>query len=150
MFVYAPSGPGLGAKLLGGKTYIAVDVLEADAIVSRDRWRPRCHGRADAEMLPEARGLSDTPIAPELDGAAVMDDAIVDSAVTVNIGQAYTLLLRLAIHDLTKILKSRQPARAAVSVILRGETPTSAVMDRLPGRTVIHAGRVVADDGELV
>ncbi|MFD6448417.1 amidohydrolase family protein [Promicromonospora sp. NPDC060204] len=35
-------------------------------------------------------------------------------------------------------------------VILRGETPTSAVMDRLPGRTVIHAGRVVAADGELV
>ncbi|MFD7025418.1 amidohydrolase family protein [Promicromonospora sukumoe] len=42
------------------------------------------------------------------------------------------------------------PGDPAELVVLRGETPTSAVMDRLPGRTVIHAGRVVAADGELV
>ncbi len=34
-------------------------------------------------------------------------------------------------------------------VILTGETPTSAVMDRLPERTVIHEGRVVAEGGQL-
>lgn len=34
-------------------------------------------------------------------------------------------------------------------VIVRGDTPTSAVMDRAPERTVIHSGRVVADGGEL-
>lgn len=34
-------------------------------------------------------------------------------------------------------------------VLVPGQTPTSAVMDRPGGRTVIHAGRVVADDGEL-
>lgn len=42
------------------------------------------------------------------------------------------------------------PGDPAELVILRGETPTSAVMDRLPGRTVIHAGSVVAARGELV
>lgn len=35
-------------------------------------------------------------------------------------------------------------------VVLRGDTPTAAVMDRLPQRTVIHRGRVVASGGELV
>lgn len=40
-------------------------------------------------------------------------------------------------------------------VLLPGETPTSLVLDRtfgdcLPGRTVIHGGRVVAEDGVLV
>lgn len=30
-------------------------------------------------------------------------------------------------------------------VILDGETPTSAVMDRRPDRTVIHRGKVVAE-----
>ena len=34
-------------------------------------------------------------------------------------------------------------------VVLRGETPTAAVMDRFAERTVIHRGRVVAADGEL-
>ncbi|GAA5168353.1 amidohydrolase family protein [Ornithinimicrobium tianjinense] len=39
-------------------------------------------------------------------------------------------------------------------VLLPGETPTALVLDRtfgdcLPGRTVLHAGRVVAQDGEL-
>ncbi|MBU4466000.1 MAG: N-isopropylammelide isopropylaminohydrolase, partial [Actinobacteria bacterium] len=34
-------------------------------------------------------------------------------------------------------------------VILRGETPTSAVMDRHPDRIVIHDGRVVASGGDL-
>ncbi|HVV13661.1 amidohydrolase [Amycolatopsis sp.] len=35
-------------------------------------------------------------------------------------------------------------------VLLAGETPAAAVMDRLPHRTVLHAGRVVAHDLELV
>jgi cytosine deaminase len=35
-------------------------------------------------------------------------------------------------------------------VILRGETPTSAVMDRAADRIVIHRGRVVAEEGRLV
>lgn len=34
-------------------------------------------------------------------------------------------------------------------VIVRGETPTAAVMDRLGARIVVHAGRVVARDDEL-
>ncbi|WP_395244070.1 amidohydrolase [Agromyces sp. MMS24-K17] len=34
-------------------------------------------------------------------------------------------------------------------VVVRGETPTSAVMDRFPERVVVHAGRVVAEGGEL-
>ena len=35
-------------------------------------------------------------------------------------------------------------------VLLAGETVTSAVMDRLPDRTVVHGGRVVAEGLELV
>ncbi|GAA1161297.1 amidohydrolase family protein [Ornithinicoccus hortensis] len=35
-------------------------------------------------------------------------------------------------------------------VLVDAETPTSAVMDRPAGRTVVHAGRVVADGGQLV
>ena len=35
-------------------------------------------------------------------------------------------------------------------VLLDGDTPTAAVMDRSPDRTVIHRGRVVADQLELV
>lgn len=35
-------------------------------------------------------------------------------------------------------------------VLLRGDTPTAAVMDRDGGRTVLRAGRVVADDGVLL
>ncbi len=35
-------------------------------------------------------------------------------------------------------------------VLVNAETPTSAVMDRPGGRTVVHAGRVVADGDELV
>lgn len=35
-------------------------------------------------------------------------------------------------------------------VLLPGETPASAVMDRPEGRTVIRAGSVVADDGQLL
>jgi cytosine deaminase len=35
-------------------------------------------------------------------------------------------------------------------VVLEGETVASAVMDRLPGRTVIHDGRVVADNLQVV
>jgi cytosine/adenosine deaminase-related metal-dependent hydrolase len=38
---------------------------------------------------------------------------------------------------------------AAEFVLIPGETPTAAVMDRPGGRTVVHAGRVVADAGEL-
>ena len=35
-------------------------------------------------------------------------------------------------------------------VLLEGDTVTAAVMDRRPGRTVIHAGTVVADGGSLL
>jgi cytosine deaminase len=35
-------------------------------------------------------------------------------------------------------------------VLLEGDTVTAAVMDRLPGRTVIHRGRVVADALQLI
>lgn len=35
-------------------------------------------------------------------------------------------------------------------VLVEGETVTAAVMDRLPGRTVLHRGQVVADGLELV
>ena len=35
-------------------------------------------------------------------------------------------------------------------VLVAGDTPTAAVMDRLPDRTVLHRGRVVADQLELV
>ena len=35
-------------------------------------------------------------------------------------------------------------------VLVDGDTVTAAVMDRLPGRTVIHGGRVVADGLQLV
>lgn len=38
---------------------------------------------------------------------------------------------------------------AADLVLLPGDTPTAAVMDRPRERTVIHAGRVVAEDGTL-
>ncbi|HEY9290065.1 MAG TPA: amidohydrolase family protein [Microlunatus sp.] len=43
-----------------------------------------------------------------------------------------------------------RPADVADFVLLTGETPTAAVMDRLSDRTVIHAGRVVADEGILL
>ncbi|MBD8043886.1 amidohydrolase family protein [Arthrobacter sp. Sa2BUA2] len=35
-------------------------------------------------------------------------------------------------------------------VLVEGDTVTAAVMDRLPGRTVLHSGQVVADGLELV
>lgn len=35
-------------------------------------------------------------------------------------------------------------------LLVAGDTPTAAVMDRLPDRTVLHRGRVVADQLELV
>ena len=35
-------------------------------------------------------------------------------------------------------------------VLLQGDTPTAAVMDRSGGRTVLKSGRVVAHDGELI
>jgi cytosine deaminase len=35
-------------------------------------------------------------------------------------------------------------------VLVEGDTVAAAVMDRLPGRTVIHSGRVVADGLQLV
>ncbi|RIK13015.1 MAG: N-isopropylammelide isopropylaminohydrolase [Acidobacteria bacterium] len=35
-------------------------------------------------------------------------------------------------------------------LLVAGDTPTAAVMDRLPDRTVLHRGRVVADGLELV
>ena len=35
-------------------------------------------------------------------------------------------------------------------VLVEGETVTAAVMDRLPGRTVLHRGQIVADGLELV
>jgi len=34
-------------------------------------------------------------------------------------------------------------------VVVRGDTPTAAVMDRLPQRIVVHRGRVVAENDEL-
>ena len=34
-------------------------------------------------------------------------------------------------------------------VLVAGDNPAAAVMDRAGGRTVIHAGRVVATDGTL-
>jgi cytosine/creatinine deaminase len=42
------------------------------------------------------------------------------------------------------------PGAPAELVLLEGETVASAVMDRLPGRTVIHRGEVVADRLSLV
>ncbi len=42
------------------------------------------------------------------------------------------------------------PGDPAHLVLLAGETVTAAVMDRLPDRTVLHGGRVVADGLELV
>lgn len=35
-------------------------------------------------------------------------------------------------------------------VLVEGDTVTAAVMDRMPGRTVIHRGQVVADALQLV
>jgi cytosine deaminase len=34
-------------------------------------------------------------------------------------------------------------------VLLTGDTPAAAVMDRSPDRVVVHAGRVIARGGEL-
>ena len=42
-----------------------------------------------------------------------------------------------------------EPGAPAELVLLEGETVTSAIMDRLPARTVFHRGRVVADHLEL-
>lgn len=42
-----------------------------------------------------------------------------------------------------------EPGAAAELVLVEGDTPTAAVMDRLPDRTVLHRGRVVADGLDL-
>ncbi len=47
------------------------------------------------------------------------------------------------------MLAARLDARISRKVDFRGETVTSAVMDRSTDRTVIHDGRVVADGGAL-
>ena len=88
------------------QSYVTVDILEADAVVPCQRRRTRDHGRADAEMLPKARRLARARVAPKLDGAAVVDDAIVNPAIAVNVGQTDAALLGFTRHNLSKVLKS--------------------------------------------
>ncbi|MGO0577833.1 hypothetical protein [Ornithinimicrobium panacihumi] len=60
---------------------------------------------------------------------------------------AHTLGLMIA-RGTTRV-RSFAQVRADL-LLVTGETPTAAVMDRLPDRTVLHRGRVVADQLELL
>lgn len=105
----------------------------------RDHWSPY----GDADLLSRTWQLAFTHgfradrlvehcvAVATVGGAAIMDPASV----------------RLGSVDDRPGLAVGDPAHL---VLVAGETVTAAVMDRLPDRTVLHGGRVVADGLELV
>lgn len=98
----------------GRYTYVTINVLETDALeLANDVGR---HGGAYAEVLPEPGRLARARVAPELDVAVVADDAVINPAVAVDVGQPDAVLLSLARHDHAEVLKGREAVGAAAAV----------------------------------
>ncbi len=100
----------------------------------RDYWSP--YGNGDmldrAWMLAHRSGYRDDALVEACVEVATLGGRAVVDGVTPGAGRG------LAVGD------------PADLVVVPGDTVTAAVMDRLPRSLVIHAGRVVARDGELV
>jgi cytosine deaminase len=105
----------------------------------RDYWSP--YGNAD--MLDRTWQLAFT--------SKFRADELIEHCVAVaTIGGSSVIdphALRLASVADRPGLAAGDPAEL---VLVEGDTVAAAVMDRLPGRTVIHSGRVVADGLQLV
>lgn len=105
----------------------------------RDYWSP--YGNAD--MLDRTWQLAFTH--------QFRRDELVDHcAVVATVGGASIMDSELWRPQSTSDRPGIEVGAAAELVLLDGETVTSAVMDRLPRRTVIHRGAVVAEDLHLV
>lgn len=105
----------------------------------RDYWSP--YGNAD--MLDRTWQLAFT-------GKFRADELIEHCVAVATIGGSSVIdsgMQRLASVADRPGLAVGDPAEL---VLVEGDTVTAAVMDRLPGRTVIHRGRVVADGLKLV
>ena len=100
----------------------------------RDYWSP--YGNGDmldrAWMLAHRSGYRDDALVEACVEVATLGGAPSSTAAPPSAGRG------LAVGD------------PADLVVVPGDTVTAAVMDRLPRTLVIHAGRVVARDGELV
>ncbi|MFJ7750774.1 amidohydrolase [Arthrobacter sp. NPDC097144] len=105
----------------------------------RDYWSP--YGNAD--MLDRTWQLAFT--------SKFRSDELIEHCVAVaTIGGASVIdpqARRLSSEGDRPGLEVGDPAEL---VLVEGETVTAAVMDRLPGRTIIHRGQVVAEGLELV
>jgi cytosine/adenosine deaminase-related metal-dependent hydrolase len=100
----------------------------------RDYWSPYGNG----DMLDRAWMLAHR--------SGYRDDALVEACVEVA-----TLGGRAVVDGITPSAgRGLVVGDPADLVVVPGDTVTAAVMDRLPRTLVIHAGRVVARDGELV
>ncbi|NQX12398.1 amidohydrolase family protein [Microbacteriaceae bacterium VKM Ac-2855] len=131
--------PGKGLELP------LLDLLDAGVRVGlgmdgqRDYWSPWGNG----DMLERTFLLAH--------GQGYSDDALIEHALAVATWGGATVID----GGLTRLRAVTDRPGTAVGdpaelVILRGDTPTAAVMDRALDRTVIHRGRVVAESGALL
>jgi cytosine/adenosine deaminase-related metal-dependent hydrolase len=105
----------------------------------RDYWSP--YGNAD--MLDRAWQLAFT--------SKFRADELIEHCVAVaTIGGSSVIDPRTPRLDSVADRPGLAVGDPAELVLVEGDTVTAAVMDRLPGRTVIHRGRVVADRLQLV
>ena len=129
-------GRGMGLPL--------ADLVDAQVRVGlgmdgqRDYWSPWGNG----DMLERAFLLAH--------GLGYSDDVLIEHALAVATWGGATVIDG-TLPRLTSV--ASRPGLAvgdpAELVIVRGDTPTAAVMDRFPERTVLHRGRVVATGGVL-
>lgn len=105
----------------------------------RDYWSPYGNG----DMLDRTWQLAFTQ--------GYRRDELVEHAVAVaTVGGASVMDLDVAPLEGVADRPGLQVGDRADLVLLAGDTVTAAVMDRLPDRTVLHGGTVVADQLELV
>jgi cytosine/adenosine deaminase-related metal-dependent hydrolase len=101
----------------------------------RDYWSPYGNG----DMLDRAWMLAHR--------SGYRDDALIEACVEVASRGGRAVVEGAGSAGAGRGLAVGDPADL---VVVPGDTVTAAVMDRLPRSLVIHAGRVVARDGELV
>ncbi|BDZ48321.1 hypothetical protein GCM10025867_05620 [Frondihabitans sucicola] len=105
----------------------------------RDYWGPWGNG----DMLERAYLLAYTQ--------GFSDDHLIEHALAVATwGGASVIDAALPRLDTLETRRGTDVGDPADLVVVRGDTPTAAVMDRDLDRIVIHRGRVVAEGGALV
>jgi hypothetical protein len=100
----------------GNTTHITVDVLEASA---QDVAHVQS-GEPHAQRLPGGRNITNAGVPPEIDIATVVDDAIVGTTITVDVGE-HDLVLGVALVGLDHGAGGEEGgrgARGAVAVAL--------------------------------